>query len=70
MRIIDSNLGRWDDSMRLMSWKYAKTSEVGGSGVVLEFKYYIRIQIGIGFKYITIYLFKNYTALPKVSSTT
>lgn len=41
MRIIDSTRGRGDDSTRLMSWKYAKTSGVGGSGVsytyVLEF---------------------------------
>lgn len=37
MRIIDSTRGRADDSTRPMSWKYAKTSEVGGSGVILEF---------------------------------
>lgn len=37
MRITDSTRGRGDDSTRLMSWKYAKTSEVGGSGVMLEF---------------------------------
>lgn len=33
MRIIDSTRGRGDDSTRLMSWTYAKTSGVGGSGV-------------------------------------
>lgn len=37
MRIIDSTRGTGDDTMRLMSWKYAKTCGVGGSGVVFEF---------------------------------
>lgn len=37
MRIIDSTRGTRDDTMRLMSWTYAKTCGVGGSGVMFEF---------------------------------
>lgn len=37
MRIIDPTRGRRDDSTRLMSWKYAKTSGAGVSGAKLEF---------------------------------
>lgn len=37
MRITDLMWGTGDDSTRLVSWKYAKTCGVGGSGVVLEF---------------------------------